>query len=105
MSVDRHEVERIAGLAKLRFDEGEVARLTDELNGILEHVEALRGVADAAPADGDEPETQLASTRVGEDGEPDALGDGLGDIAPRWKDGFFLVPPPPGVHHGKGAPK
>jgi hypothetical protein len=31
---------------------------------------------------------------------PDALGAGPASIAPRWADGFFVVPAPPGVHGG-----
>lgn len=100
MRVDRREVERIAELARLRFDADEVERLTRELNGILAHVDALRTVEDAAREADDASHAQLAGTRADESGEPDPLGAGPSSIAPRWADGFFVVPAPPGVHDG-----
>lgn len=97
MSVDREEVERIARLARLRFDDGEVERLTKELNGILEHVEALRALTGAASVEGEPPSESRPSTRSAAAGEPDVLETGPERMAPRWVDGFFVVPPPPGV--------
>ena len=64
MSVDRTEVARIASLARLRFGEDEVERLTAELNGILEHVEVLRSLSGVVREDlhdersGEEPAEQ-----------------------------------------------
>lgn len=95
MSVDRAEVERIAALAHLRLDHGEAERLTAELNRILEHVAVLRGLgADPAPP----PPAEGSPTRSAGDEPPDALALPPASFAPRWVDGFFVVPPPPGVH-------
>jgi len=99
VSVDRAEVGRIAELARLRLGDEESARLTAELNGILEHVEALRTLAAEGVEPVEAPHASLASTRPSEESGPDALGAGPGSIAPRFVDGFFTVPPPPGVQH------
>jgi Asp-tRNA(Asn)/Glu-tRNA(Gln) amidotransferase C subunit len=108
VSVTRGEVDRIAELALLRLQEGEAERLTREMNRILEHADRLRSVAgdlDARPGDGaseggevgtDSLEV-LTGVRVRAAEEPDPLGCGPSDFAPRFKDGFFLVPPPRGV--------
>ena len=98
MSVHRSEVERIAELARLSFDPKEVERLTDELNRVLEHVEVLgqlAGRATPAPATDD---VGAPPTRAPGRGEPDPLALGPDELAPRWVRGFYVVPPPPGVH-------
>ena len=41
MKITRHEVERVANLARLRFDEVEMERFTHQLNGILAYVDTL----------------------------------------------------------------
>jgi len=41
MSVTRKDVEHIAQLARLKFDESEVENFTDQLNSILGYVEKL----------------------------------------------------------------
>jgi aspartyl/glutamyl-tRNA(Asn/Gln) amidotransferase C subunit len=100
MSVHPEEVERIAELARLRFEPGEVERLTAELNSILDHMEVLASLSGPASEADAPPQGALASTRGSEEGAPDALGAGPASIAPRWADGFFVVPAPPGVHGG-----
>jgi aspartyl/glutamyl-tRNA(Asn/Gln) amidotransferase C subunit len=98
MSVERGHAERIAALARLRFDSSELGRITDELNHILEHVEALRTLETSSPPERDEVEGD--STR-GEGAEaPDELQVALGELAPDWRHGFFVVPPLPGTHDG-----
>lgn len=104
MSVGRDEVRRIAELARLRFEEEEIERLTDEMNRILEHAEELRGLAsrvdDGDGRDGEHDSSEIATssgTRDEEAERPDALQRGADALAPEWKDGFFVVPPPPGV--------
>lgn len=80
----------MAELARLSLDARELAALTDQLNAILEHMEAL----DAAPVDGP-PSTE----EVGEAAplrSDEAAGDPLAvapvGIAPSWDGGFFTVP-------------
>ena len=102
MSVDRRDVERIAQLARLRFDEAELDLLTAELNQILVHFEVLRSLADEGSANEAVPGSGPAWARPRPAGQPDALELGAQTIAPRWVDGFFVVPPPPGVHDDGG---
>ena len=98
MSVDRRDVERIASLARLCFDDRELDQLTDELNQILVHFEVLQSLAvegsEKAAVRGSGP----TSGRPSEVGHPDRLEVGVQTIAPRWSEGFFVVPAPPGVH-------
>lgn len=98
MSVEKRDAERIASLARLHFDGDEIGRITEELNHILDHVEALRTLEASSPPGRDEVEGD--STR-GEGAEvPDDLHISLGDMAPDWRHGFFVVPPLPGMHDG-----
>ena len=92
MAIDRVEVERIAGLARLRLSEAEAEAMTRHLTGILDYVRELaeldlRGVEPSvfavqgqAPLRADEARGGL-SQRV-------ALAS-----APESCDGFFVVPP------------
>jgi aspartyl/glutamyl-tRNA(Asn/Gln) amidotransferase C subunit len=100
VSVTRDEAGRIAALARLRFDEAELTRITNELNHILEHVEALRALeqASAPPLPEERASTRSAGAEI-----PDGLRDGIGSFAPDWRGGFFVVPPLPGVHAEDGA--
>lgn len=122
MSVDRHEVRRIADLAKLRLDEEEVDRLADEMSRILGHAERLRGLpraedesseadglerAEDATSEGGGPERAPETVSGGPDpafGRPDPLARPPESFAPSMRDGFFTVPPPPGVSTGEAEP-
>jgi len=115
MSVGREQAERIAHLARLRFEDEELGRITADLNHILEHVESLSalqasggaGAHDGSPghlATGGAPTvTECSPTRSAAAEEPDALGRAVGDFAPDWREGFFAVPPLPGVHEAPRA--
>ena len=105
MSVSDAEVRRIAELARLRLDEDEIRSLTTDLNAILEHVDALSGVDSAALSDlAPQLGAPLPSTRAGEGEAPDALECPPEGFAPEWRDGFFVVPPPPGVQRSPADP-
>lgn len=109
MSVDREEVERIGRLAKLRLTDDEAERLTDEMNRILEHAERLRGLdddsetggaAEAMDADAEGTDDEVGSkagTRSTAAETPDRLHIEPSGFAPDVREGFFVVPPPPGV--------
>ena len=99
MSVDREEVDRIADLARLRLDEGEAERLTEEMNRILEHADRLREIPGRPGEDADDarPPSVMTGTRAEEADVPDPLTSGIEAFAPRTAEGFFLVPPPRGV--------
>jgi aspartyl-tRNA(Asn)/glutamyl-tRNA(Gln) amidotransferase subunit C len=102
VSVDRSDVEYIAGLARLRLSGPEAERLTRELNGILEHVASLEEPGSGAP--GARPVgPESAPRRAPGEVPADTLIRGPQDFAPGWKDGLFVVPrlpalddPPPG---------
>lgn len=91
MAVTRDDVVHIAALARLALDETRVPALVKELNGILSHMDVLRkvdtegvmgtaGVGDAA--------APLRSDVVA----PIPLRRPRAELAPAWRDGFFLVP-------------
>ncbi len=91
MSVSEQEVRHVAGLARLALDDGTVARLATELNGILAHMDVL----DAVDTEGVE-----AVTGVGSAGTPLRVDSGpqyplhrsREDFAPQLRDDFFIVP-------------
>lgn len=110
MSVDRAEVERISHLARLALDEGELDRLTGDMNDILEHAATLRELGRTAPSarvgDGPLPSPAAGApeaaagfggTRGPGAETPDRLHARPEAFAPKTAEGFFLVPPPPGV--------
>ncbi len=99
MSVERDQAERIAALARLRFEGDELRRLTEELNHILDHVAVLKELG-RSPTDAGHEAWEGESTRRAGAEVPDTLDAGLESLAPDWRDGFFIVPPPPGVHEG-----
>jgi len=117
MSVGREQAERIAHLARLRFEDEELARITAELNHILEHVESLAALEAGGgggtggrshghlPTGGAPTVTECSPTRDARAEEPDALRRDVGTFAPDWREGFFAVPPLPGVHEGPGGPE
>jgi aspartyl-tRNA(Asn)/glutamyl-tRNA(Gln) amidotransferase subunit C len=91
MSVDAQTVRRIAHLARIAVEEGEVAHLQGELNTILAWVEQLQAVdvAGVEPMTSVTPMTmKMRKDEVTDGGKP-------GDIvknAPQSEDSFFLVP-------------
>jgi aspartyl-tRNA(Asn)/glutamyl-tRNA(Gln) amidotransferase subunit C len=106
VSVTREQAARIATLARLRFEDAELARLTDELNHILKHVEALQSLGKSLESleksTAPPPPEERASTRPPGAEQPDGLRDGIASFAPDWREGFFVVPPLPGVHAEDG---
>jgi hypothetical protein len=110
VSVDRLEIRRIAHLARLALDDAELDRLTRDMNDILEHATTLRELGRAAPSkeQGDAPvplppagapgaETRFGGARDVAAETPHVLRSPPEAFAPRMAEGFFVVPPPPGV--------
>ena len=96
MSVDRATVAKIASLARIRMDEGDLDRMVPELNGILGWVEQL-GEVDVT---GVEPMTAVIPQKLRlrddvVDADPLTAG-GIRDAvlanAPAAEHGFFGVP-------------
>jgi aspartyl/glutamyl-tRNA(Asn/Gln) amidotransferase C subunit len=99
MSVDRDHAATIASLARLRFDDDELTKITAELNQVLSHVETLKGLeVDDVPHHEDPLEGEGDATRGEAADTPDALRRDLDELAPHALDGFFVVPPLPGMH-------
>ena len=99
MAVERSEVTRIAALAKLRFDDHEIGRLTEELNDILEHCRALERV-DLSEEDRDAGSDASAPERMPGALVRDVLTVSPSELAPSKTEGFFLVPRLPALDMG-----
>jgi aspartyl-tRNA(Asn)/glutamyl-tRNA(Gln) amidotransferase subunit C len=91
MAVSRSQVEYVAALARLRLTPDEAERFTAQLNGILEHFEALSQLPlDSVPAVGGVAEGS-SSLRPDAPGA-DTLAFSPQELAVSWNDGFFTVP-------------
>jgi|SRR5919108_153750 aspartyl-tRNA(Asn)/glutamyl-tRNA(Gln) amidotransferase subunit C len=91
MSISRRDAAQIAALARLALEPAELARLTAQLNSILEHMRELRAVdvTDVEPfALAAE---NVAPPRADEPGA-DALVVPPAELAIAWRAGFFTVP-------------
>jgi aspartyl-tRNA(Asn)/glutamyl-tRNA(Gln) amidotransferase subunit C len=90
MSIGREQVLHVATLAEIGVDEADLPRLVEQLGRIVGYVEQLNQVPDA-PA-----EPFLAgpgATPLREDVvAPVSLSRPPAEIAPEFRDGFFLVP-------------
>ncbi len=103
MSVDRDEVLRIAGLARLHLGDDELERMTGDLNSILRYVDALGELEDeAAPGEEERAEGRRPTRGSEETGAVPGRLD-PSKLAPSFMDGFFVVPPPPGLHVDDGG--
>lgn len=102
MSVEPLDVERIAQLACFTLDDREIERLTEEMSRILDHATTLRELSGDGPelAAADRGITRSDGTRRDDAEDPDRLEAGIATFAPRVIEGFFVVPPPPGVVSG-----
>ena len=90
-TVSPDDVRKIARLSRIRVEEGEVAHLAGELNGILGWIEQLQevdveGVAPMTSAV--DVEAPLRADAVTDGGVRDEV---LAN-APKEEDGFFVVP-------------
>jgi len=91
MALDTDTVKRIARLARIHVDDGDLPALADELNNILGWVEQL----DEVDTDGVEPMTSAVEMvqRLRTDSVTDGdVRDKVLANAPAEADGFFVVP-------------
>ena len=91
MAVTLADVRHIAGLARLGLTDERAGALVAELNGILEHMDALAKV----DTGGIEPVTGIGASGTplrADAGPPTPLVREIPSFAPRMQDGFFLVP-------------
>ncbi|MDQ6828074.1 MAG: Asp-tRNA(Asn)/Glu-tRNA(Gln) amidotransferase subunit GatC [Gemmatimonadota bacterium] len=91
MAVTRDDVAHIALLARLAIDETRVPALTQQLNGILAHMDVLQKVdtSSAIPVAGVGDAGMPLRT---DQGPPIPLARPRESFAPAVRDGFFLVP-------------
>jgi aspartyl-tRNA(Asn)/glutamyl-tRNA(Gln) amidotransferase subunit C len=91
MTIGRDEVLHVAKLAELAVPEGELDRLVDQMNRIVEYVAQLDQVSVDRAAVGFQPGPPSVSLREDREGaEP--LARPPAELAPELRDGFFLVP-------------
>ena len=99
VSVSARDVQRIRELARLHLEDDELERLTSDLNAILRHVDSLRDLGSTKqPEDSSQIGSKLESVSHEHVEGPDKLREMPADFAPEWKEGFFVVPAPPGVN-------
>lgn len=91
MSVSIDDVRHIAALARLGLTDERASALVGELNGILAHMDVLAKV----DTDDVEPVTGIGASGapLREDkGPSQALAQPIDTFAPKFEQGFFLVP-------------
>ena len=91
MSVSPEEVERIAALARLQLTAGEVREMSQQLSSILGHMDALSRV-DVGHAPALASVTDTPAPVRGDTIGPDVLERAAAEVAPDWREGFFVVP-------------
>ncbi len=89
MSVTNNDVLHVAQLARLTIDEERLPTLVNELNGILQHIDALQQAS--LPDDVSE-RTVAGMPLRADDLPPVTLQRARESFAPATRDGFFLVP-------------
>jgi aspartyl/glutamyl-tRNA(Asn/Gln) amidotransferase C subunit len=91
LSIGRNEVRHAARLAELALGEGELDRLVDQMNRIVDYVAQLDRVPADRMAQPFLPGPAAAALR--EDvPDPVPLAHPPAEFAPEFRDGFFLVP-------------
>jgi len=103
VSVSGGEVERIAALARLKLRPEEVVGFTGELNAILDHIAELRevdveGIAEVVGV------VEGGAPIRSPEAFPDPLQRPLQEMAPDWREGFFVVPRLPAMEGHAGIP-
>ena len=91
MSIGRNEVLHAARLAELAVREGELDRLVDQMNRIVDYVAQLDQVPADHMAEPFLPGPPAAELREDIPG-PVPLARPPAEFAPEFRDGFFLVP-------------
>lgn len=91
MAVTRDDVLHVARLARVALEPAEVDRMTEQLNGILAHVDELRSLDLDGVAPFNVAAEGAVSLRPDEPGA-DPLLQEPGSFAVAWRDGFFTLP-------------
>ena len=98
MTIKREDVERVAELARLELGDNEIEALTQDCRSILEFFEAIRDVdlEGATPTGALEHPAPTRDDRV----KHDRLGRPPAEMAPDWKEGYFVLPRLPALDAG-----
>jgi len=91
VSVSRDDIDRVARLAALSIDEGQLPTLTRQIRSILAYVAQLERVETTA----DDPEYRPGNHEAplrSDDVTSVPMHRRLEEMAPEFRDGFFLVP-------------
>ena len=91
MSIGRDQVLHVAKLAELAVEAEELERLVDQMNRIVDYVAQLDQVAAEPGAEAFLPGPPAVSLRDDVEGTF-PLARPPADLAPEYRDGFFLVP-------------
>ncbi len=91
MSVSKDEVLKIAQLAELHVDEAALPALVEQMSRILDYVAQIATVAGSESAAPFVPGPDAVRFRADEV-RPGPLAFGPAEMAPAFRDGFFLVP-------------
>jgi aspartyl-tRNA(Asn)/glutamyl-tRNA(Gln) amidotransferase subunit C len=91
MSIGRDQVLHVAKLAELAVEAQEVDRLVDQMNRIVDYVAQLDQVTTEAATEAFLPGPSSVSLRDDVVG-PVPLTRSPAELAPEFRDGFFLVP-------------
>jgi aspartyl-tRNA(Asn)/glutamyl-tRNA(Gln) amidotransferase subunit C len=91
MSIGRDEVLHVAKLAELAVEEGELDRLVEQMNRIVDYVAQLDTVPANRPVDPFLPGPAAVSLREDTEGAV-PLARTPAELAPEFVEGFFLVP-------------
>ena len=91
MSVSKDEVLKIARLAELHVDEAALPVLVEQMSRILDYVAQIATVKGIEAAGPFVPGPEAAPLRA-DDVRPAPLAFGPRELAPAFRDGFFLVP-------------
>jgi aspartyl-tRNA(Asn)/glutamyl-tRNA(Gln) amidotransferase subunit C len=91
VSITAEDVRHIAKLAELDLVEAELPKLTAQLDAILDYVSQLTALGDA-PSAGDAGIGPAAAPLRADVVRPISLARPLEELAPEFRDGFFLVP-------------
>lgn len=104
--IDPALTRRIARLARLELDDGEVRRLTDDLREILRRVADLPEVEEDGEVGGGTVHADLSPRLRADVPSADPLARSPEELAPDVRDGFFVVPRlssmDGGGEHGEG---
>jgi aspartyl-tRNA(Asn)/glutamyl-tRNA(Gln) amidotransferase subunit C len=89
--IDEGQARHVAHLARIELDDGEIARLVRELEGVLSHMDRIAEL-ELAPAGPDPEGRGLEPVLRPDSADPDELAFGPETMAPDWRAGFFVVP-------------